>query len=50
MTTKSNGVIYYIKCFVGENIKYVEFVSPAQYKDVYDVFISDMEPMFKSLE
>lgn len=50
MTTKSNGVIYYIKCFAGENIKYVEFVSPAQYKDVYDVFISDMEPMFKSLE
>ena len=50
MKTRSDDVVYYIKCYVGERVKYVEFVSPVQYKDVYDVFITDMEPLFKNLE
>ena len=50
MTTKKDDVIYYIKCFVGDYIKYLEFVNPAQYSNVYDIFIKDMEPLFQSME
>ena len=50
MTTKKDDVVYYIKCFVGDYIKYMEFVNPSQYSSVYDIFINDMEPLFQSVE
>ena len=50
MTTKKDDIVYYIKCFVGDYVKYLEFVNPAEYSDVYNVFIEDMEPLFQSME
>lgn len=46
MRTISRGVVYYFKCYADEFIRYVEFVYPAEYKDVYDVYVSDIEPTF----
>ena len=46
MCTISRGVVYYFKCYADELIRYVEFVYPAEYKDVYDVYVSDIEPTF----
>ncbi len=50
MTTVSDGVVYYFKCYADEYIRYVEFAYPAQYRDVYDVYVSDIEPTFEKID
>ncbi len=47
MSIESNGVIYYQKCYVGDYITYLEVVYPAEYDDVYSVYIADMEKSFE---
>ncbi len=46
MSTVSGSVVYYFKCYVDEFIRYVEFVYPTRYRDVYDVYVDDIEPTF----
>lgn len=49
MSTKSSGVVYYFKCYADEYIRYVEFAYPEEYRDIYDVYVSDIEPTFERL-
>ncbi len=50
MTTVSDGVVYCFKCYADEYIRYVEFAYPTEYRDVYDVYVSDIEPTFEKLD
>lgn len=50
MTTVSDGVVYYFKCYADDYIRYIEFVYPAEYRDIYEVYVSDIEPTFEKLD
>ena len=47
MSIESGGVIYYQKCYAGDNIIYFEMVYPSEYDDIYSVYIADMEKSFE---
>ncbi len=47
VTIDREGIIYHHKCILsGDNIVYFELVYPAQYSEVYDVYVSDIDETF----
>ncbi len=47
VTIDRDGIIYHHKCILsGDNIVYFELVYPAQYRELYDVYVSDIDETF----
>ncbi len=47
VTIDRDGIIYHHKCILsGDNIVYYELVYPLEYREVYDVYVSDIDETF----
>ena len=48
MRTTKSGIVYYHKCFASSDfVRYIEFVYPSEYSEIYDVYVNDIESTFE---
>ena len=48
MRSVKSGVVYYHKCFATESsVRYIEFVYPAEYSEIYDAYVDDIGSSFE---